>query len=527
MTAAQRLVDDVVDRLRPLEKDLNLAWWELNTNASDEAERRRTEIELKVRAVLADADTYREISEALDAERTAKGDAQLIRQLELLRNWFTPNQIPEDLRVAIVELETSIESTYNTFRGSVDGRPVNDNDIEKVLAGSDDSEERRKYWEASKEVGAEVAPRIRELAHLRNQAAEALKFRDFYAMALATSELDETRLFATLDDVDRATGAPFRQWKDSLDRRLAKRFKCEPGDINAWHYDDPFFQDPPRAGGVDLDPFFEDADIEGLTIRTYDGLNIQTRSVLERSDLYAREGKSQHAFCMDIDRHGDVRTLCNVIPNERWMGTMLHEFGHAVYDLGIDGSLPWMLRSAAHALTTEGVAMLMGRLVRDPDWLHTVAGIDAARVEQLRPELQLAQKAALLVFARWVLVMTHFERGLYANPDGDHDTAWWELVERFQLVPRPQGRSAPDWAAKVHVAVAPVYYQNYLYGELVASQLEARIRGIAAGMVDRPLAGRFLNDDVFGPGSSLRWDQLLERATGEPLSVRHLVAQMQ
>jgi hypothetical protein len=31
---------------------------------------------------------------------------------------------------------------------------------------------------------------------------------------------------------------------------------------------------------------------------------------------------------------------------------------------------------------------------------------------------------------------------------------------------------------------------------------------------------------VFRPGSSLRWDELVERATGEPLSTRAFVADL-
>jgi peptidyl-dipeptidase A len=248
--------------------------------------------------------------------------------------------------------------------------------------------------------------------------------------------------------------------------------------------------------------------------------------VLARSDLYAREGKSQHAFCIHVDRDGDVRVLCNVEPNERWTETMLHEFGHAVYDRELDPSLPWLLREPAHALTTEGVAMLFGRLARDPRWLTTVAGIGAADVDALTARLAEARRAALLVFARWVLVMTNFERGLYADPDADHDARWWDLVERFQRLRRPDGRHAPDWAAKIHLTVAPVYYQNYLYGELVASQLQATLDTRAGGVVDEPAAGRLLVDEVFRPGASLRWDRLVERATGEPLTATHLARQL-
>jgi peptidyl-dipeptidase A len=158
--------------------------------------------------------------------------------------------------------------------------------------------------------------------------------------------------------------------------------------------------------------------------------------------------------------------------------------------------------------------------------LTTVAAVSGAEVEALTGRLAEARRAALLVFARWVLVMTHFERGLYADPDADHDTRWWDLVEQFQRVRRPDGRHAPDWAAKIHLTVAPVYYQNYLYGELVASQLQATLGARAGGLVDVPEVGRLLVAELFRPGASLRWDRLVERATGEPLTAAHLARQL-
>ena len=100
------------------------------------------------------------------------------------------------------------------------------------------------------------------------------------------------------------------------------------------------------------------------------------------------------------------------------------------------------------------------------------------------------------------------------------------LVERYQLLHRPPERTAPDWAAKIHLAVAPVYYQNYLYGELVASQVEAALRREHGGIVDREAVGRTLVERLFRPGASRRWDSLVESATGEPLTPSHLAAQL-
>jgi peptidyl-dipeptidase A len=524
MGSTEDLVTGIEARLQPLELELAEAWWVSSTQSSPEADERRTRAELAVREVLADEGAFAEIR----AARAAGGedDAQVARRLDLLHDAFVPNQIPADLRHAIVELETRVESTFNNFRGEIDGERVDDNAILDVLRTSADVGERRAAWEASKQIANESAERVRELARLRNQAARALGYRDHFALALSTGELDEARLFETLDDVDRATTAPFAEWKRALDAMLAARFGCGTDELRPWHLDDPFFQDPPAAGAVALDHLFTDVDIEALTLRTYDGLGLDMRPVMSHSDLYARDGKSQHAFCIDIDREGDVRVLCNVEPSERWMETMLHEFGHASYDRGYDPSLPWSLRTAAHPLTTEGIAMLFGRLVRDTTWLSDVAGVDGPTVDALAADLAAARRAGLLVFARWVLVMTTFERRLYADPDSDLDTFWWDLVERFQLVRRPDGRHTPDWAAKIHLAAAPVYYQNYLYGELFASQLDATLYARAGGLVDQRDAGQLLVRDVFAPGASLRWDELVARATDAPLSASHLARQL-
>jgi peptidyl-dipeptidase A len=518
------LTRELIGRLRPVEVDLARAWWTASTRASPEANRRKAELELARRQLLADAQAFAAVRAARADDDPVDGVA---RQLDVLYDAMLPTQVPEDLQRRLVELETEVEATFTSFRADVDGDAMADNAILDVLRTSADTEERRRTWEASKQVGAAVADRVRELARLRNEAARALGYRDHFALALAVGEMDEGRLLATLDEVDRYTAAPFGRWKGALDEALAARFGVSRDELAPWHLDDPFFQDPPVRGAVDLDPLFGDADLEALTVRTYDGLGLDVRSMLASSDLYGRDGKNQHAFCIDIDREGDVRVLCNVEPSERWMETMLHEFGHAVYNQGVDHELPWLVRDAAHALTTEGVAMLCGRLVRSPEWLGQVARVPDDELERLRGPLGEARRAALLVFARWVLVVTHFERHLYADPDADLDARWWDLVERYQRVRRPAGRHEPDWAAKIHLAVVPVYYQNYLYGELFASQLEHALHERAGGFVDRPAAGRFLTDAVFAPGASRRWDRLVETATGEPLTAAHLAAQLQ
>ena len=518
------VVEQLEARLRPLSVAVAEAWWDASVRADEETERRRVEAELARSALLADADAFAEIEAA---RREAGGADPLVRRgLDVLRDAFLPHQVPEELRRRIVELEASVDARFNRHRGVVGGEEVDDNTIRRILRTSEDQAERREAWEASKTVGAAVADDVRELARLRNEAAQKLGFRDFFALSLATSELDEARLFATLDELDRVTSGPFTRWKGALDAGLAARFGCAREELRPWHYDDPFFQEVPAAGGVELDALFAGRDVVALARETFDRLGLETAAILERSDLHPRPGKSQHAFCIDVDREGDVRVLANVSDDSYWAETMLHELGHGVFDLGIDRSLPWLLRST-HLVTTEGIAILLDGLCGDAAWLERVVGMPAAEATALDGRLRAAAAAELALFTRWVLVMTNFERSLYADPEADHDARWWELVGRHQGITAPADRRAPDWAAKIHVAIAPVYYHTYLYGQLVAAQLRGALDRACGGLVDRPEAGTFLAERVFRPGESVRWDALLEAATGAPLGTADFARELE
>ena len=244
--------------------------------------------------------------------------------------------------------------------------------------------------------------------------------------------------------------------------------------------------------------------------------------ILERSDLYERAGKNPHAFCTNIDREGDVRILANMKANAYWMETILHELGHGVYDLGIDAGLPWLLRTYPHLSTTEAAAMFFGRLAQDPSWMRRALGLSDAEAKRVGCGAASALRAKQLVFARWCQVMFRFERELYRNPRGDLNALWWDLVERYQLVRRPDRRDEPDWATKIHVVSSPVYYHNYMLGEMIASLFSRRVRerfcADGAGLHGRREVGDWFTEEVFRPGNRHRWDRHVELATGARLS---------
>lgn len=514
-TDLEDLIREHVAVAEPLFRAYALAQWEAHTTGSPEAQERAARLSAEVMRLYAQTEPFQQLA---TFRRSPPPDPLLTRQLERLYLRYLVGQRDPATIDRITELEKEVRAEVVNHRPQVGGRSVSDNDIAQILREETDSAVRREAWEAGKEIGARIADRVRELAHLRNEGARRLGFPDYYHLSLAGQELDPEELFDLLERLARQTEAPFREAKAWLDGRLSHGFGVPPDELRPWHYSDPFFQQAPEDPELDLSPFLEGKDLEALALRTFDGLGMEVEDILQRSDLYERQGKDQHAFCIDIDRKGDIRILANLRPIERWMSTLLHELGHAVYDKYIDRELPWLLRRPAHAFTTEGVAILMGRLVRDPAWLQTVLGLPEKEINRLTPGLERQERLNSLVFIRWALVMVHFERALYADPDQDLNRLWWDLKERYQLLTRPNGRDAPDWAAKYHVALAPVYYHNYILGELLASQLDHKLHRQFGGLVDRPVAGAYLKERVLLPGASLHWQALVRQACGQPLT---------
>ena len=169
--------------------------------------------------------------------------------------------------------------------------------------------------------------------------------------------------------------------------------------------------------------------------------------------------------------------------------------------------------------------------LNNAEWLTQYAGIDKATAQHLEAQLSEDKRTARLIFSRWVFVMVHFEQALYENPDRDLDTLWWDLVERFQGVRRPDARSAPDWAAKIHIGTAPVYYHNYLLGAMIAAQLRDHmvnhvVGGDSVAYVSDKRIGEYMVTRLFEPGATRDWRGWLHHATGEALTAEAYVKRL-
>ena len=456
--ASKEFLDSLTTIVEPLYTQMSQAYWDATASGKDEYYDLYANLDIQLTKIFSNSEDFQKIKTFKETGKIS--DPILSRELEVVYYQFLANQADTSLLKKITELSTEVEKNFNVFRGKIDGKPVTGNDISNILKTSNDIALRKKAWEASKQVGPVVKSDMIKLAKLRNESAKAMGFDNYYQMKLVVNEQDPDELIKLFDELEKETRAPYIEAKQEMDSVLASRFNINIEDIRPWHYADPFFQSAPVITEIKLDPYYADKDIVKLVADFYKSIGIDVEPILSKSDLYERKGKYPHAYCTNIDRKDDVRIMTNVRPTEEWAGTVLHELGHAIYEIYMDRNLPFTLREPAHIFTTEAVAMFFGRLSKNANWMQEMMKISDEEREKIDKATRKTLRLEQLIFSRWVQVMVHFEKSLYENPDQDLNKLWWDIVEKYQMVKRPEGRNMPDWATKIHICSAPVYYPN-------------------------------------------------------------------
>jgi len=511
----------------PLYKESALSSWDANVTGTDEAWARNEKASLAYISYFTDKKAFDELKE-LKASGMVK-DPVLARQLEVIYNQFLSGQVDTSLLAEQVRMETEITKKFNSFRADVSGKMLSDNEVEDILRNSTRSAELQAAWEGHKKIGPVVADDIIKLVRHRNRIAQELGFSNYHQMSLKLSDQDPEEVTRIFDELDSLTRGTFATLKDEIDNYYSKRYGIPAADLMPWHYQNRYFQEAPEIYSVDFDSYYKSKDPVKLAATYYASIGLPVDEIIARSDLYEKPGKNQHAFSTDIDREGDVRTLDNIRPDSYWMNTIMHELGHGVYSYYNDRALPFAIRDAAHTFTTEAVANFFGRYATDPAWMQLMGLIDAKEAEKISKDAFNAFRLQQLVFSRWAQVMYRFEKAMYENPDQDLNQLWWDMVEKYQMMKEPAGRDMPDWATKIHVALYPCYYHNYLLGELLASQFSAYITGsVVKGNTgeDMKAMGEFFKIKVFIPGMRYEWNEMIEKATGEKLTARYYAAQV-
>lgn len=521
----QEFIEKHVKKIKPLIKKTRIAYWNATTTGEQKFYREYEALQKEIEKIYNNKEEFELVKKFLSSGINEK---LIKRQIEILYYSYLGSQGDLKLIEEIIKKSTEIEQKFNTFRAKIKNKEFTDNEIIEILKTETNSPKLQEAWGASKEQGALVGKDLIELIKLRNKLAQNLGFKNYYCFSLEINEQNEQEITKIFEQLDKLTEKPFKQLKQEIDLALSKKYNIQENELKPWHHQDLFFQESPKIYNFNLDTYYKE-DILKIASQFFNNLDLPVQDILERSDLYERPGKYQHAYCMDIDREGDIRAVMNIKNNEKWMETVLHELGHAVYWKFINKNLPYLLRDAAHIFITEAVAQLFGRQSKNTSFIKNYCNIQEKELENLTQEIEKMLRMRQLIFSRWSQVMVNFEKSLYENPDQNLNKLWWDLVQKYQLI--NFSRDRPDWASKIHLVSSPVYYHNYPLGELFASQIhdhivkdilkQDHIKNVEYS--GKKEIGKYLKTFIFNLGKRYKWQELIKKATNKSLETKYYV----
>jgi peptidyl-dipeptidase A len=549
VTEFLRMYNDAGRRLYTISSEAN---WRASTDATAQNTGERIGAE-SAWAAFRGSTYVIETSQALLDSRSSLTDLEF-RQLDkiLLLAAESPGTAPEIVQKRVTA-EASVGATLRAYsycremRGQRCVETIRLNEIDSVLLNSRNLSERRRVWEASKEIGKLLKPGLSELRDLRNQLARELGYSSYFHLQVADYgwSVDELMEFTErmVNDVRPLYDEAYRY----AAKRLAERYgEPVPGRIPAHWLPDKFGEQwPGLATPENLDVLLEDKTAEWIVRQAESfymslGMGSLPESFWQRSDLYqlppgSTQRKNISARSWHIDRDMDVRSLMSVTPSLRWFEISHHELGHVYYFLSYSNpDVPFVLREGLNRAFHEAIGSLIGMAARQESYLRHLELLPEDRQID-REQLLLAEALeGGVIHLPWSAgVVTQFEHDLYEKelPTRRFNRRWWELVGKYQGIvpPAPRGEDFCDACTKTHIIEKPAQYYDYAIAELIKYQLHDYISRQILGQ-DPHEANYYGNRkvgewlmEIMELGATRDWREVLREKTGEDLSSRAML----
>jgi peptidyl-dipeptidase A len=473
-----------------------------------------------------------------------------VRQLEyiLFAAGNNPQTIPDIVKERIKAETAQGEKLYG-FDFQLDGKSISTNALDEILKTSTNLDERRKAWEASKEVGVGLKEGLVQLRKLRNETVQALGYPDYFSYQVSEYGLGTEDMMEMMRTLNKELRPLFRELHTYARYELAKKYGVTevpdyiPADwlSNRWSQD---WSSMVKVEGLDIDAVLKTKTPEWIVKegeRFYISLGFDPlpESFWEKSSLYplpadSKVKKNNHASAWHMDLDKDLRSLMSVEPNSEWFETSNHELGHIYYYMSYTRpEVPPLLRGGANRAYHEAMGSLMGLAAMQKPFL---VGRGLVPADAKSDEVQILLKEALnyAVFIPFAAgVMSEFEKSLYSDnlSEAEFNKRWWELVKEYQGVVPPTNRDEKycDAATKTHINDDPAQYYDYALSYVLLFQLHQHIAKNILNQEPRATnywgnkeVGVFLKS-IMEPGASKDWRKVLKETTGEDLNARAMV----
>ncbi|MBL7971119.1 MAG: hypothetical protein JNL03_06340 [Prolixibacteraceae bacterium] len=457
-------------------------------------------------------------------------DTLLSRQLNVLYQAFMGTQIEAGKYKKLIMNEVKLWQAFSAKKVEIDGKEYGAEQIDSIRKNTTDSALLKKISAALQRKGKLLAADIIRMVKDRNEFARNFGYPDYYHMALEAKDQTPEQVRTLLDDIEQKTREPFLAMKQTMDQQLANRFRIPAGDLKFWHCNDERSSYLPEKLTLKMDSLFAQADPVHKAALFFEEIGLPIQDVIDRSDLKDSPGKSDITGMVNIDFKNDIRLIASVKKSLDGMRKMLHLGGHASNYKLISDDVPYLLRTP-NSVIAEGTAMYFENLVYDYEWFKNEISDDRGEHRQFFQIYRHLHQIDRLVKCRRFMVMSAFEQEIYRDPDQDLDVLWRDLNLKYLGVDIPGEKNACFWAASKFATSLSCTIHNMVLADIFAAQLQ---HSVEIRVLDRTSGsfrisqevGNYMVSNIFRYGNLLPWEQIIVKATGEPLNPSYFMANL-
>ncbi|AZR72691.1 hypothetical protein BBF96_04365 [Anoxybacter fermentans] len=427
-------------------------------------------------------------------------DPLLKRRLTLWKKHISLSKV--HLHPEIRELTRELEDEMITYQYIVNDKKSDLGTIKNILRTSPNQSLRKAAWISKYAISKSLAPRLLKLIRLRNDLAKEEGYTTYADMILEMDGLTLKETQTILNDLIKASNPIYNQILTEGQKLLGLN-QIEPWDImylleTMSKIDTSLFPKNLIENKLKSWGKTHGADLEKLGIK------------MVCTDI------PYNGLCITLNDN-EIKILTNPADGYNSYRTMFHELGHALHS-AYNQQKSIIFRNDSGPFT-EGMAELIAYITRHPQWLKGM-GIDSKQIHSVRKRLI----ASWFHYLRERTAYALTEYIIYENPSTNPDKILAQMEHDILGITLNE---TPRWAANSWYINYPVYWQNYILADLIASQIHRELNQRYGGLHGHPEAFREVCQIYYGPGASVDWQEKLLKHTGSKLKVDALIKDLQ
>lgn len=456
----------------------------------------------------------RDYALALETWRPKVQDPVLARRVMLYQDVYL-DFLYDNFRLAktdprvsseFTELQVALDREITAFKPLYGGARVGRAVVADALRSEPDRARRREAYLASREVSAQLAPRIRRLLLAARKLHRQMGFAGTVEARLRGAGMERAEVEGWLASLEEATREPYRALLERARKDLGVE-RLEPWDLRYW---------VERQSGLPKEAFAREKALPRL-LALVRGLGFEP----EKLSISVEEANLSNAgWNVPIRMGVEARLVVNPFEGRPYYDTLFHEYGHALHEVLIEQGTG-TFRTDRPGPWAEGLAEVLAAFVRDPAWQRSALGLSEEQVRQAAEPERLRR----LLRIRQLLFMNAFEYAAFDEPESGLAKRYGELMERYLMVKAPED---PPWADDLFLIQPQVYVQNYLVSYMISAQINRTMRErFGPALAGQAGVAAYLRERFYRHGASRDWRDMVREATGKPLGPEALLGELE